>query len=509
MRPLTRTLAAAASAAALTLTFLAVNPLAAAAHPRGIDWGPCPEVDPAEPVECATIDVPLDYSRPWRGTIEIGLAKREAANPDEKIGTILMDPGGPGGSGVGSIIDGSPLTGETAEHFDIVGFDPRGINTSTQVQCSEDALMDALSVPFPTDQETWDAREAANAALTEDCREHTGRLFDHVSNLETVEDMERIRRALGEGRLNYLGYSYGTIMGQQYAEKYPRHIRTMVLDGNMDHSLESTWDFMRTETAAVEENFVAFADWCESAPECALHGEDVETVYAGLKAKARAGELTDPYEGLPLDFIGLAENFTFTANYPQGWPALAEEYAAMRDGVLLPGGAGLLQEEEPELFEYLYYPAWCQDWGWEIEDYDEFATLLGKLAEDSPNVEWTPYNQHALTCVGSGIEHTNERDELDIPRSAPPIVFIGNEHDPATVYPWTLAAADQADGHLITYEGYFHTIYGGYSTCVDDAVNAYFVDRETPDAGLSCPNLDFPGALDASSVRDRIANGAF
>jgi pimeloyl-ACP methyl ester carboxylesterase len=507
LRPLTRTLAAAASAAALTLTFLAVNPLSASAHPRGIDWGPCPDVDPAEGVECAQIDVPLDYSRPWRGTIEIGLAKREASNPDEKIGTVLMDPGGPGGSGVDTIINWNPLTGEAAERFDIVGFDPRGINTSTQVLCGEDALLDMLSVPFPTDQAGFEAREDANEALTEDCRDRTGRLFDHVSNLETVEDIERIRRALGEGKLNYLGYSYGTIMGQQYAEEYPRHIRTMVLDGNMDHSLESTWDFMRTETAAVEENFVSFAEWCESAPECALYGEDVETVYSGLKAKARAGELTDPYEGLPLDFIGLAENFTFTANYPQGWTALAEEYAAMRDGVLLPG-ARLLQEEEPE-YEYLYYPAWCQDWGWEIEDYDELATLVADLAEDSPNVEWTPYNQHALTCIGSDIDYTNEREELDVPRSAPPIVFIGNEHDPATVYPWTLASSEQADGHLITYEGYFHTVYGGYSTCVDDAVNAYYTDRTVPEEGLSCPNLDFPGDVAALDARSRMPNGAF
>nr|BFF25617.1 alpha/beta hydrolase [Glycomyces mayteni] len=417
MRPLTRTLAAAASAAALTLTLLAAAPLAASANRGGIDWGPCPDVDPAEAVECATIKVPLDYDRPWRGTIEIGLAKREALNPDEKIGTVLMDPGGPGGSGAGSVMNGSPLTGEAAEKFDIVGFDPRGVNTSTQVLCSEDALLAAVGAPFPTDQESWEAREDANAALTEDCREHTGRLFDHVSNLETVQDMERIRRALGEGKLNFLGYSYGTLMGQQYAERYPRNIRTMVLDGNMDHSLETTWDFMRTETAAVEQNFNEFTAWCESAPECALHGEDVESVYAGIKEQARAGELIDPYLGEPLDFITLSENYTFTANYPQGWPALAIQYEAMRDGVVFPpdeGGAGLLQEE-PELFEYLYYPAWCQDWGWDIEDYDEFASLVDRLAEDSPNVEWSSYDQHALTCIGSDIDYTNEREELDVP----------------------------------------------------------------------------------------------
>ncbi|GAA2147924.1 alpha/beta hydrolase [Glycomyces algeriensis] len=489
MRASTRYLTAAGSAAVLAITLLAASPAAAGSGHHGIDWQPCPDTDPAEAVECATIEVPLDYDRPRGETIEIGLARRQAANPDEKLGTILMDPGGPGGSGVDSVKQYNPLTGEAAERFDIVGFDPRGVNTSTQVLCGIDAVAAVDAVGVPTDQDSFEALEDANAALTEDCRERTGRLFDHVSNLETVEDMERIRRALGEGRLNYLGYSYGTIMGQQYAEAYPRKIRTMVLDGNMDHSLASVWEFMSTETEAVEENFAAFTAWCAGAPACALHGEDVTALYSEIKAKARAGELLDPDTGEPLDFYALSMQYTFAANSPHAWPSLAEAYVAMRDGTPLSGLTALQEEDE---VEHLYYPAWCQDYGWEIEDYEELADLQERLTEDYPNVEWTPYNNHALTCVGSGIEHTNEREELDVDH-APPIVFIGNEHDPATVYDWTLASAEQADGHLVTYEGYGHTVYGGISECIDEAVNAYFVDRAVPEAGLSCPNLDFPG----------------
>ena len=404
-----------------------------------------------------------------------------------------MDPGGPGGSGVESIKGGNPLTGATAEQFDIVGFDPRGVNTSTQVLCGEDKLETVAAIGIPTDQASFEALEDANGTLTEDCRERTGKLLDHVSNLETVEDMERIRRALGEGKLNFLGYSYGTLMGQQYAEEYPRNIRTMVLDGNMDHSLESVWDFMSTETEAVEENFAEFAAWCESEPECALYGEDVASVYGDLKAKARAGELVDPYSGEPLDFFGLAEGYNFTVNFPQFWSFLATDYAAMIGGEQLAGVSAL---QEAPAVENLGYPAWCQDYGFEIEGYEEFEGLLGDLAEEYPNVEWTPYNSFAVLCIGSGIEHTNEREELDIDH-APPIVFIGNEHDYATVYDWTLTSVDQADGHLITYEGFWHTVYGGITDCVDDAVNAYFVDKTVPEEGLSCENVDFPviGAL--------------
>nr|WP_255672592.1 alpha/beta fold hydrolase [Glycomyces amatae] len=481
---------------------MAAAPAAAAGGPRhgGIDWQPCPDLGPGQVVECATIEVPLDYDRPRGEQIEIGLARRQATNPDEKIGTILMDPGGPGGSGVGYVMSTNPLTEEVAERFDIVGFDPRGVNTSTQVLCGEDAFVDVWSIGLPTDQDSFEALEDANAALTADCRERTGKLFDHVSNLETVEDMERIRRALGEGRLNYLGYSYGTIMGQQYAEAYPRHIRTMVLDGNMDHSLDSPWEFASTETAPVEENFTAFADWCESAPECALHGEDVEAAYADLKAAARAGELLDPYLGEPLDFPTLNAAYTFNVNFPQDWPQLAADFKAMGEGEALAGARSY--QEEAEL-ENLSYPAWCQDFNFALEDYAELAALQDKLAAEFPNVEWSPYNDYVVQCVGSGIEQTNEADELDVHRSAPPLVFIGNEHDYATVYEWSLASSEQAEGHLITYEGYGHTIYGGASECVNAPVAAYFIDRTVPQEGLSCPNLDFPGAV--TTMDDRRA----
>nr|WP_158630256.1 alpha/beta fold hydrolase [Glycomyces terrestris] len=502
MRVTPRALAAAAASALLTATLVAAGPQAAAAgHGRGIDWAPCPDVDPAEGVECASIEVPLDYNRPWGEKIEIGLARRQATDPDERLGSILMNPGGPGGSGVDFVKSGNLLDGEVAERYDLIGFDPRGVNTSTQVLCSEEALIDAFSVPYPESEAQYEDLLAANAALTADCREHSGRLFDRVSNLETVEDMERIRRALGEGDLNFLGFSYGTLMGQQYAEKYPRHIRTMVLDGNMDHSEDSTWEFMRSQTAIVEETFGEFADWCESTPECALYGEDVETLYADLKARARAGDLIDPYFGDQLDFYFLSSFYTFYTTSKYWWPSIAVEYAAMRDGETLPGtlAAG---RQAPELVEHLYYPAWCQDFGYEIDGYEEFAQIAADMAADSPNVEWSPYAGSVTACLGSNIRHRNGFDDLDVHRSAPPIVFIGNHYDAATLYEWSVTASEQADGHLITYEGYEHTAYG-FRSCVTEAVNGYFLEGTAPQPGLTCPDEDVPGGLAATALPQR------
>ncbi|MQM24681.1 alpha/beta fold hydrolase [Glycomyces albidus] len=503
MRFTPRFLIASAVSALLAATLLAVGPQAASAgHGRGIDWAPCPDVDPAEGVECATIEVPLDYRRPWHGKIEIGLARRQATNPDERIGSIVVNPGGPGVSGVDFVKSVNVLDGEAEERYDLIGFDPRGVNTSTQVLCSEEALIDAWSAPYPESEAEYEALTEANAALTADCREHTGRLFDRVSNLETVEDIERIRRALGEGDLNFLGFSYGTLMGQQYAEKYPRNIRTMVLDGNMDHSLDSASEFMLSQTAVVEETFGEFADWCESTPECALYGEDVETLYADLKARARAGDLIDPYFGDQLDFYTLSGFYTFYSTSKFWWSTLATEYAAMRDGEMLHGA--LAARQDPVLVENLYTPAWCQDFGYEIDGYEEFAQIAADMAADSPNVEWSPYAGSVTACLGSDIEHRNGFDELDVHRSAPPIVFIGNHYDAATLYEWSVTASEQAGGHLITYEGYEHTAYG-FRSCVTEAVNAYFVDGTLPEAGLSCPDEDVPGTMAATAVQQRPA----
>ena len=489
MNPPKRALTAAACSTALTGGLLAAAPAAAGIHDStDIDWQPCPDLEPGQVVDCATIEVPLDYSAPDGQTIEIGLARRQATDPERRIGTILMDPGGPGGSGVAAVSAYNPLTDDLAERFDVVGFDPRGVNTSTEVLCGAEEISEVERIGIPTDQESFEALEAANAALAADCRERTGPLFDHVDNLHTVEDMERIRLALGEGDLNYLGYSYGTLMGQQYAATYPEHVRSMVLDGNMDHSLKSAWEFMGTETAAVEENFISFAQWCESDRSCALYGEDVSEIYSDLKARARSGELTDPETGAPLDFYGLF-SYMWSVNSPSAWEDLGLLLEAIQEGQGLTS-ASLL--EEPEPVGNLYFPAWCQDWGIGIADFDEFTELTGKLAAEYPNVEWTYYNEAALTCVGSGIEHTNPRGELEVD-DAPPLLFLGNLHDFATVYPWTEAVVEQSGGHLITYEGYGHTVYSGITDCVDGPVDAYFTDLTLPEEDLTCPNLDHPG----------------
>jgi pimeloyl-ACP methyl ester carboxylesterase len=485
-------------AGALVVTGTAIVPVTAVAEPAAppaIDWQPCPDPDAAG-ADCATIEVPLDWSKPRGEKIQIGLARRQATDPSKRIGSILVDPGGPGGSGVAMVMYSEPFTDEVNARFDRIGFDPRGINTSSQLLCDADLTTAALDARHPTSQAEFDELASLNRAAHDSCRENTGPLANHVDNLHTVRDMDAIRAAVGDRKLTFVGYSYGSLMGQQYAEVFPHRVRALVMDGNMDHSLRTTWDFMRSETAPIEQAFVEFANWCDTTETCALYGLDTKAVYADLKARAKAGTLVD-LDGQPVSFYDLS-NIAFATTSPQVWSLIADFFRQWRDGA---GPVASDRAAFGEVANIAYPVIWCSDWRWQVRNQAEYATLRARLAERFPNVEYSRYVDHAMTCVGSGTKTTNPQRPLDIDH-APPLVMVGNVHDPATVYEWNVTAARQSGARLITYEGWGHTAYGngGPSECVNDAVDAYLIDLKPPKPGLRCPSTDVP-ALAAADAR--------
>ncbi|HIW61278.1 MAG TPA: alpha/beta hydrolase [Candidatus Stackebrandtia excrementipullorum] len=489
MRSRKRFLAGVAAGAVAVGASFVMTPQAQAENAT-VDWQPC---EGAEEVQCASIEVPLDWANPDGRTIEIALAKREASNPDARLGSIVMDPGGPGGSGVETVKAVQMLPEATAERFDIVGFDPRGVMNSTEVLCGEDVLTEYFEQRQPESRKDWFSLSVVNKALYIDCKVRSGDLIDHAHNLQTVEDIEAIRQALGEGKLNYLGYSYGSLMGQQYAEAYPENIRTMVLDGNMDHSITEPWEFARSEVAPIEETFNQFADWCETTEDCALYGQDVRAYYADLKDRARDGDLIDPATGDPIDFYDLS-SLAFATGQPEVWGMVADNMVALNEGE----GTmrALAGPEEVEEMNGLYSAAWCGDYGFDFDGYGDWEDIRERLSEEFPNVEWTQYADHTIACVGSPIKNKNPQRELDIDEDTS-IVMIGNRYDPATVYEWNLAAAEQSGARLVTYEGYGHTAYraDGPSSCVNDAVSEYFINQVEPEEGLSCEATEQPGVM--------------
>ncbi|ADD44004.1 alpha/beta hydrolase [Stackebrandtia nassauensis] len=478
---------AAAAVVALTAGTLVSWQANAEPDAAALDWKPCSEDGK---VDCATVAVPLDWSDPNGETIDIGLARRRATNPDERIGSILMDPGGPGGSGVQLVKDGGVFTGAVDERFDTIGFDPRGVNTSTQVKCDPELTQTARAAMDPRTPKEYERTVELSGELAADCREKTGPLYDHVSNLDVVKDMEAIRVALGEGKLNFVGYSYGTLMGQQYAEAYPDKIRAMVMDGNMDHSITSTYKHMATQVKAAEDIFVEFADWCDTDAKCALNGMDTRKVYGELRDKAKAGELTDPSTGDKIDFNTFSSFIPRNAR-PNNWAGLADNLKALYEGK----GKVAKTMVKAEPINLPVQAMWCQDWDLPVGGFGEWTKLRKKLAKKYPNTQWTSNLDNSLMCEGYPGETTNPQERLDID-DAPPLVMLGNLHDPATVYSWSKAAAKQSGASLITYEGFGHTIYayGRKSECVNDAVDDYLIDLKVPQDGLRCPALEKPGA---------------
>jgi pimeloyl-ACP methyl ester carboxylesterase len=445
----------------------------------GIDWQPCPD---APSVECATLQVPLDWANPAGPTTRIGLAMRPAKDPARRLGSIVMDPGGPGGSGVEIVKEGYPFTEPVNERFDSVGIDPRGVGTSEQVLCDQTLRQEAIDAWNPTSQAEFDHLVDVNRRLAADCRARTGPLADHMDSLQSAYDLDAVRAALGEKKLNYIGYSYGTLMGQQYAELFPHRIRTLINDGNMDHSIRTPWEWSRKHTAVLEDNFLAFADWCDTTSTCPLYGQDTKKVYADLKKRSQAGTLVDPSTGQPLDFYNLTL-VTFQTYLPQQWPQVATRLRALHDGT------PTVATREAEVVNEVYWNVMCADLGIELHSLAEYNTQRARLAKLFPNVEWTPYVGNTSQCVGDPIELTNPPHKLRV-EGAPPLVMIGNTHDPATPLAFSRTAARQSGSHLITYEGWGHTAYypgEQVSPCVNAAVEAYLIHLTVP-GRLTCPS---------------------
>ncbi|NJP97065.1 alpha/beta hydrolase [Nonomuraea sp. FMUSA5-5] len=499
-RPRTERLAALLAAAFMLTTSACTAAQAQATSPKAaIDWQACED---ASGVECATLKVPLDWSKPKGKTIEIGLARRKATGA--RIGSILMDPGGPGVSAVDEVKRKENLfTPAISERFDVVGFDPRGVNTSTPVTCSTELIQKADEAKryASRSEADFEALRQINKELSEDCRERTGPLYDHVDNLHVIQDIDAIRRALGEDKITQVGYSYGTEMIQQYAEKYPQHVRALVADGNVDRSLQSAWDFLDGQTAAMENNFNQWADWCDKTPDCALYGLDTRKVYGELREHAKDGTLVNPATGEVLDF-GWLSSRAQAVSFPEGWKELATVLKPVYDGIgTTPTPSPTSTPEPPEVPETRTYPRqamWCEDWTFEIKDYAELKSTIARLSQRYPNVEWNPNaTDGALDCVGWEGRTTNPQKPIQV-KDDLPLVMIGNLNDPMSVYQWSKNSAEQSGATLVTYEGFGHTIYPstvafGPSTCINDAIDDFLIDLKTPDAGTSCPAIEVPG----------------
>ncbi|MEU0386609.1 alpha/beta hydrolase [Streptomyces chartreusis] len=468
-------------AALAVITGLAAAPAvhASPSSAGALRWGPCD--DPAQPgAECATLSVPVDWAHPDGPRLDLAVARREATDPGARVGSMVFGPGGPGDSGVERVVDGiSRFSPEVRRRFDIVSFDPRGVGGSNPVTCPGDLLAERPS-PDLKSQADFDATMAYNRRLRADCRARTGPVFDHLDTAQTVRDLDALRAALGERELTFHGSSYGTLLGAQYAETYPRRVRAMVLESVMDHSVPTTRAFLRSAAAAAEDSFREFVNWCDGAADCALHGRDVRAVWQGLLARAGRGELEDPEKpGTSLSSSDLVNKIAFRTFYEADHAGLATAIAEMDASKPLPASPTSTAPLPPAT------PVFCSDWHLPVRDHQEYASLVAMMNRTAPDLPYLLPIHMVAACLGAPT--ANPQHRLDT-QGAPPILVSNALHDPATGYPWAVSVARQLgrSGVLLTYEGHGHgSVTNG--PCMEDAVNSYLTDLKVPPRGTRCP----------------------
>jgi pimeloyl-ACP methyl ester carboxylesterase len=461
--------------------------LPASAAPDGrpaqtIAWAPCAD-DPT--ADCGTLSVPIDWSKPNGAKFDLALARRKATDPAQRIGSLVVNPGGPGGSGVGEVLFGADDFSEALRsHFDLVGFDPRGVGRSHAVQCSAD-LLAQMPEPVFGDKAAYDKAIAYNRALGDDCRANTGPLFDHVDTLSVVKDLDAIRAAVGDKKLSYYGVSYGTLIGQQYAETFPGNVRAVTIDSNMDHSL-GTDRFMVSEAVTAQDSFEEFVKGCSAAPQCALYGEDIKAVFRDLLARADRGELYDPNDPSFKVSAFLLVDVAHGSFYGPDWFGLAQLLKQLEDesSAALKADAKAMAPGELQRFPI---PVFCEDWNLPIHGYGDYTRLLKEQKKVAPDMRYSTLAMSVtVACQNLGVKVNNPQHPLRV-RGSAPLLELNAIHDPATAYSWAVGTKAQLgnEARFVTYEGWGHGTYGR-SDCLTGTVDAYLISGKLPKDGMHC-----------------------
>ncbi|EFE67997.1 alpha/beta hydrolase [Streptomyces viridosporus] len=450
--------------------------------------------------QCATVKAPLDYDAPSAGDVRLALARKKATGPGKRLGSLLVNPGGPGGSAVGYLqaYAGIGYPAEVRARYDMVAVDPRGVARSEPVECLDGPGMDAYTRTdvTPDDARETDALVAAYRKFAEGCGADAPKLLRHVSTVEAARDMDIVRAVLGDKKLNYVGASYGTFLGATYAGLFPSRTGRLVLDGAMDPSL-SARQLNLEQTAGFETAFTAFAKDCGRRDDCPLGGRGTGPEQAGKNLKALFADLdarpipTGDADGRRLT-ESLATIGVIAAMYDEGaWQRLREALTAAKRN----DGAGLLaladsyyeRDADGGYANLMFANAAvnCLDLPAAFDSPDEVRAALPDFEEASP-VFGEGFAWMALNCAYWPVRATGEPQRIEA-KGAAPIVVVGTTRDPATPYRWAEALADQlSSARLLTHEGDGHTAYGRGSDCIDSTINAYLLRGTPPADGKRC-----------------------
>jgi pimeloyl-ACP methyl ester carboxylesterase len=479
-------------------------PTSASALGAAAQWSPCSDV-PEKLVgrgaagmsyDCATVAVPRDWAQPKSGeTYDVAMIRVRSKSQKNRIGSLLINPGGPGGSGIDLAVylsfgpDRGGLPTEVTDRFDVVGFDPRGVSRSSPLKCISDSDQDASfgADPDPVSQADFDEVAALNKKIADGCGRKYGAQLPNFSTEQAARDMDALRTAVGDSKLSYLGFSYGTLLGATYAQLFPQNIRALVLDGAVD-ATENYVEGSETQAKGFERAFSNFTKWCKAdAAKCPISADPRGAVTDAM-AKAEASP-ADYRDGRKVTagwiFIGLISSLYSES----GWTSLAQAIADLSDGDAK-GIMDLADQYAERESNGRYSNLFDANVAVNCADTDAAPTVAQVRKLQS---EWrkkypifgAPLAIGMLPCT----YWPGKRDPYPAGKAngAPPIVVVGTTGDPATPYENTAHLAGMlGTGRVLTWEGEGHTAYPS-TKCIVTAVDGYLIDLAVPKEGLRCP----------------------
>jgi pimeloyl-ACP methyl ester carboxylesterase len=490
---------ATASPAAKPTTTATLSPLPAATpadlepyYKQKLAWHSCgvPEF------ECATMKVPLAYAHPVAADdLKLAVARKKASGPGKRLGSLLVNPGGPGGSAI-DYLQYAALGYPTAvtSRYDMAAVDPRGVARSEPVKCLSDKQMDAYTAVDTTPD---NSAEIAKVAATDrtfaaGCKKMSAAILGHVSTVDSARDMDVLRQLLGDPKLNYVGKSYGTFLGAAYAGLFPQRVGRLVLDGAIDPSVNAL-DSSRTQAGGFEVAFGAFARDCIKRADCPLGrtstgdaGKHLDALFAGLDKHPLPTGTDRPLTE------ALGTTGVIAAMYDEGaWASLRGALISANKGdggPLLKLSDSYYERDDAGKYSNLMFAnaaVNCLDLPPALRSPTDVAKALPAFRAASPHFG-TTLAWSSLICGYWPLPATGHPERIEA-KGAAPILVVGTIRDPATPYAWAQSLASQlSSGHLLTYDGDGHTAYARGSSCIDTAVNAYLLSGTVPPAHKKC-----------------------
>ena len=461
-------------------------------YAQRLRWRPC-----EHGFQCSRLLVPFDYQRPaWR-RFSLPVIRLPATSPQTRIGSLVVNPGGPGGSGVQYALQArSQVSAAVRARFDVVGFDPRGVAGSVPaVRCLTGAQLDRFFATSDTPADTAQRAAVVSQAklFARGCQEHSGALLRYVGTASAARDLDVLRAALGDAKLTYLGKSYGTYLGTWYAQLFPAHVRALVLDGAVDPA-ESPLRLNLVQAQGFQVALRSFVANCLQLTGCPFpRGQSVTAAVArvqGMLDAAARTPLASQISGQPGDSALLLNGVAAALYNKAFWPYLREGLTAAFAGngtILVALGDALVERNRNGQYSNLTAAELAVD----CTDHPWPRSLPAWRAAAASAARAAPMFGAAIMWGSLPCAYWPVRAPAPPPlrgKGAPPILVVGTTRDPATPFRWAQALAhDLASGVLLGWIGDGHTAYMNGSSCVDSAVDKYLISLVPPRSGTVCP----------------------